>query len=78
MLEVIDNAQLNRIEATHRGFFYQHVFAAACLIALAQSGPGAGRSVGIERDEDIELSTVTHLYYLQVKTRLKDLQSGRS
>ena len=74
MSEVIDTAQLNRIEATHRGFFYQHIFAAACLIALAQNDPSTGRSVGIERDEDIEISTDTHLYFLQVKTRQRDLQ----
>ncbi len=74
MSDVIDTAQLNRIEATHRGFFYQHIFAAACLIALAQHGPGEGRVIGIERDEDIELSTDSHLYYLQIKTRQRDLQ----
>jgi hypothetical protein len=31
-IEVLDARQLSRIEATHRGFLYQHLFAAGCLL----------------------------------------------
>ncbi len=35
MPDVLDAAQLVRIEAVHRGFLYQHLYAVGCLL-LAQ------------------------------------------
>ncbi|MBK9497582.1 MAG: ATP-binding protein, partial [Xanthomonadales bacterium] len=61
-----DPAQEIRIEAVHRGFLYQHLYAAACLLTSGQIG---AISVVVERDEDIELVTPTGRTYIQVKTR---------
>lgn len=49
----LDPAQEIRIEAVHRGFLYQHLYAASCLT----SGQIGVTSVVVERDEDIELVT---------------------
>jgi hypothetical protein len=62
----LDPAQEIRIEAVHRGFLYQHLYAAACLLTLGQTG---ATSVVVERDEDIELVTAAGRFYIQVKTR---------
>lgn len=62
----LDPAQEIRIEAVHRGFLYQHLYAAACLLTSGQSG---ATSVVVERDEDIELVTPAGNFYIQVKTR---------
>ena len=62
----LDPAQEIRIEAVHRGFLYQHLYAAACLLTSARTG---ATSVVIERDEDIELVTPVGRVYIQVKTR---------
>ncbi|MFE3197855.1 hypothetical protein [Embleya sp. NPDC059237] len=70
---VLDPAQLNRIESVHRGFLYQHLYATACLLTMADSGAGTLIS---ERDEDIELLLATRRLYLQVKTRGHALQWG--
>lgn len=59
-------AQEIRIEAVHRGFLYQHLYAAACLLNAGQSG---AISVAVERDEDIEQVTPEGRTYIQVKTR---------
>jgi hypothetical protein len=59
-------AQEIRIEAVHRGFLYQHLYAAACLL---NSGETGAISVSVERDEDIEQVTTTGRTYIQVKTR---------
>lgn len=59
-------AQEIRIEAVHRGFLYQHLYAAACLLSSGQSG---AISLAVERDEDIELVTPEGRTYIQVKTR---------
>jgi len=32
MVDVLDQTQLRRIEAVHRGFLFQHLFAVACLL----------------------------------------------
>lgn len=63
---VLDPAQLVRIEAVHRGFLYQHLYAALCLLAA-----GAMRAVTvlIETDEDIELMLNGRHVYVQVKHR---------
>ncbi|PKB13819.1 SEC-C metal-binding domain-containing protein [Janthinobacterium sp. 64] len=59
-------AQEIRIEAVHRGFLYQHLYAAACLLNSEQTG---AISVAVERDEDIEQVTSAGRTYIQVKTR---------
>lgn len=62
----LDARQLARIEAVHRGFLYQHLYAAACLFRAAQSGV---TRVIVENDEDIELVLPEKRIYGQVKTR---------
>src|SRR5579862_268331 len=69
MFEVIDASQLKRIEATHRGFLYQHLYAADCLLRR----PRGLKSVYIERDEDVELDTNDGRIYVQIKTRAENL-----
>lgn len=64
--QTLDPAQEIRIEAVHRGFLYQHLYAAACLLTSGQIG---STSVMVERDEDIELDTPAGRTYIQVKTR---------
>ncbi|GKS73281.1 hypothetical protein AVME950_00315 [Acidovorax sp. SUPP950] len=64
--QTLDPAQEIRIEAVHRGLLYQHLYAAACLLASGQTG---AMSVVVERDEDIELVTPEGRCYIQVKTR---------
>jgi hypothetical protein len=49
---VLDPDQLKRIESVHRGFLYQHLYAAGCLLLAA--GADAS-SVVVEADEDIEI-----------------------
>ena len=68
---VLDTGQLRRIEGTHRGFLYQHVYGAACLLL---AGRASVSYVAIERDEDIELRLPATHVYVQVKTRLSSLQ----
>jgi hypothetical protein len=62
----LDSAQEVRIAAVHRGFLYQHLYAAACLLNAA---PLVATVVVVERDEDIEIVTSTARIYIQVKTR---------
>lgn len=52
LMVILDPAQLVRIEAVHRGFMYQHLFAAGCLLAVQGSDL---RAIRVELDEDIEL-----------------------
>ncbi len=66
--DVLDAAQLKRIEAVHRGFLYQHLYAVGCLL-LAQKA--SVDSVMVELDEDIELNSEVEKIYVQVKTRSK-------
>jgi hypothetical protein len=70
---VLDPAQLVRIEAVHRGFLYQHLFAVGVILLLGRV-PGA--SIVVERDEDIEVRTAAQTTYIQVKTRLEALRRG--
>ena len=51
-LPVLDPIQLKRIEAVHRGFLYQHLYAVGCL--MLASGADTS-SVIVEKDEDIEI-----------------------
>ncbi|CAH6852557.1 ATP-binding protein [Vibrio chagasii] len=67
---VLDLAQLARIEAVHRGFLYQHLYAVACLLS-AQSMEV--ETVSVELDEDIELINSDKRIYVQVKTRSKPI-----
>jgi hypothetical protein len=68
---VLNSAQLRQIEATHRGFGYQHLYAVACLLAMDMTGT---ETVIIERDEDIELVPAASRVYVQVKTRDRRLR----
>ncbi|HYF87127.1 SEC-C metal-binding domain-containing protein [Azospirillum sp.] len=63
----LDPRQLRRIEAVHRGFLYQHLYAVWCLLL---AGPSGIRAVVVESDEDIELETDKGCIYVQVKTRV--------
>jgi len=65
-LIVLDQAQLKRIEAVHRGFLYQHLYAAACLLLGASAG---AIKIVVEADEDIEIAFSDRHVYLQIKTR---------
>ncbi|WP_286871024.1 SEC-C metal-binding domain-containing protein [Pantoea sp. UBA5035] len=68
--DVLDSAQLVRIEAVHRGFLYQHLYAVGCLL-LAQKA--SMDTVTVELDEDIELNSRQERIYVQVKTRLNPI-----
>ncbi|WP_432340465.1 SEC-C metal-binding domain-containing protein [Yersinia enterocolitica] len=68
--DVLDSTQLVRIEAVHRGFLYQHLYAVGCLL-LAQKA--SMEAVTVELDEDIELNSGQEHFYVQVKTRLKQI-----
>jgi hypothetical protein len=72
-LPVLDPVQLKRIEAVHRGFLYQHLYAVGCL--LLGSGADAS-SVIVEADEDIEIVLPDRRLYVQVKTRTGPLTEG--
>ncbi|HLL21689.1 MAG TPA: hypothetical protein VK427_06145 [Kofleriaceae bacterium] len=61
---------MRRIEATHSGFVYQHLFGAAHLL-LANTDAA---SLYVERDEDIEIETSTRFWYTQVKHLADPLQ----
>jgi hypothetical protein len=67
---VLDARQLVRIESTHRGFLYQHLFAVACLLEARRLGL---KSLLMERDEDVELVTTGLRTYVQVKKRAEPL-----
>lgn len=67
---VLDLAQLARIQGTHRGFLYQHVYAVVCILSSPTS---ATARVRVERDDDVELVRATECVYVQVKTRLGSL-----
>ncbi|GKT10540.1 SEC-C metal-binding domain-containing protein [Desulforhabdus sp. TSK] len=71
--DVLNPAQLRLIEAVHRGFLYQHLYAVGCLLRLANVG---GLSVSVERDEDIEIALEGSSLYLQIKTRTEALNRG--
>lgn len=66
-LLVLDPVQLVRIEAVHRGYLYQHLYAAQCLLAAASLG---ATSVSVEGDEDIEIEFPGKKIYVQVKHRI--------
>lgn len=71
--QVLDSAQLTRIESLHRGFLYQHLYAAACLVEAAGAGVTA---VVVEHDEDLEVVFPNRRLYIQVKTRVGALNQS--
>lgn len=71
MFDILDQAQLIRIEATHRGFLYQHLYAVGCILLAPASGATA---LLVERDEDIELLFPDRHNYIQVKSRMNPLR----
>ncbi len=68
--QVLDQEQLQRIQAVHRGFLYQHLYATGCLLTLMASG---GHAVRVERDEDVEVEIEDGTLYFQIKTRKQTL-----
>ncbi|HWR45071.1 dsDNA nuclease domain-containing protein [Sporomusa sp.] len=68
---ILDKNQLARIEAVHKGFLYQHLYAAACLLLAQNSGI---TSIVVERDEDVEVVFDNKRIYIQVKTRSRPLK----
>lgn len=67
----LDPAQLIRIEAVHRGFLFQHLYAVAILLTLGRED---GMTTVVERDEDIEIRNSERSIYIQVKTRQQPLR----
>jgi hypothetical protein len=67
---VLDRRQLERIQSVHRGFLYQHLYAAACLL---RAGAFATTTVRVETDEDVEVVGPSGCHYIQVKTRSESL-----
>jgi hypothetical protein len=73
LIEVLDPVQMGRIEAVHRGFLYQHLFAVGCLLKLRDAG---AHSLSVERDEDVEIAMPDRSLYYQIKTRAAVLNRG--
>ena len=73
MCSQLDAGALRQIEAIHRGFLYQHLFAVGCLL-LAR--PAGVRALDVERDEDVQLVFDGRTRYVQVKTRQRPLTVG--
>ncbi|MEU8295625.1 dsDNA nuclease domain-containing protein [Streptomyces pseudogriseolus] len=71
--DVLDAEQLRRINSTHRGFAYQHLYAVGCLLRLREA---EARLLRVEFDEDIEVVFDDRHLYLQVKTRQGNLTWG--
>lgn len=70
---VLDPRQLVRIEAVHRGFLYQHLYLANCLLRAGAAGID---KIVVEGDEDVELHRARGRLYVQVKTRQGLLEVG--
>lgn len=68
----LDPAQLTRIEALHRGFLFQHLYAVRALLLAG----GRLNAVVVESDEDVELQAPGRRIYVQVKHRLDVLAGG--
>jgi hypothetical protein len=67
---VLDEVQLKRIQAMHRGFLYQHLYAVGILLMGPQSDL---KELVVEHDQDIELITEKVRRYIQVKSRAESL-----
>lgn len=70
---VVEERQFIRIEAVHRGFLYQHIYGAICLLLAASNGV---ERVIVERDEDVEIVLPRRGVYIQIKTRIDSLSFG--
>lgn len=71
--QVVDQSQLIRIEAVHRGFLFQHLYAVRCLLLA----PGTDVvSIVVESDEDVELVRLGRRTYVQVKSRVDTLANA--
>lgn len=70
---VVDERQLIRIEAVHRGFLYQHIYGSICLLLAGRAGV---ERVLVERDEDVEIVLPGRRIYVQIKTRIDALGFG--
>jgi hypothetical protein len=71
--QVVDPSQLIRIEAVHRGFLFQHLYAVRCLLLA----PGTDVvSVVVESDEDVEVVRLGRRTYVQVKSRVDTLANA--
>ncbi|ARJ65035.1 hypothetical protein WV31_04845 [Magnetospirillum sp. ME-1] len=70
---VLDPRQLVRIEAAHRGFLYQHLYLANCLLRAGSAGVD---KIMVEADEDVELHREADSVYVQVKTRQGLMEAG--
>lgn len=67
---ILDPAQLVRIEAVHRGFLFQHLYTVQCLLSAASLSV---QSVEVENDEDVEVQFKGQRIYVQVKHRKNPL-----
>ena len=65
-INVVDKAQLRRIEVLHKSFLYQHLYCVACLLMVGQL---RWTRMRVEVDEDLELEFTDRYLYVQVKTR---------
>lgn len=62
----LSSEDLASIEATHRGFLYQHLYLVGCMLI---GFPARLQAAVSEHDEDIELDFEDEYIYIQVKTR---------
>jgi hypothetical protein len=69
-LNVLDEAQLARIEAVHRGYLFQHLYAVQCLLSATTLKL---ESVDVEGDEDVQVQFQGKRAYVQVKHRKTNL-----
>ena len=67
---ILDPAQLVRIEAVHRGFLFQHLYTVQCLLSAAALSV---QSVKVESDEDVEVQFEGRRIYVQMKHRKEPL-----
>ncbi len=67
---VLDSQQLERIEAVHRGFLFQLLYAEACLFLAGTAGV---TDIVVEHDEDVEVVLLGRRLYIQVKARRETL-----
>jgi hypothetical protein len=65
-ISVLDPAQLLRIEAVHRGYLFQHLYAVQCLLSAATF---SAQAIAVEGDEDVEIQLDGLRIYVQVKHR---------
>ncbi|MHC2424221.1 hypothetical protein ACVII1_007222 [Bradyrhizobium elkanii] len=69
-VNVLDPAQLVRIEAVHRGYLFQHLYTVQCLLSAVALSM---ESVVVESDQDVEVQFDGRRVYVQVKHRKEPL-----